>query len=78
MRLDEGPEPGFPQYIRQASIAVQLVVALDQALALQCQALRQEAEVRTFDAVGNSLTARVVRIFRFHDIHRFAAPRRAH
>ena len=54
MRFDEGPEPGLPQDVRQARIAMQLVVALDQALALRRQALRQEAEIEVLSPAGES------------------------
>src|SRR6202166_4701142 len=54
MGFDEGSEPGFPQYVWQAGIAVQLVVALDQATALLGQAVRQEAEIRALKLVDTS------------------------
>src|SRR6202790_2015258 len=71
MGFNERSEPGFPQYVWQAGIAVQFVVALDQAPPLRGQAVRQEAEVRALNLVGTSCIARVVRAL-CHDIHRSA------
>lgn len=73
MGFDERSEPGLPQYVWQAGIAAQFVVALDQATALPGQAVRQEAEVRALNLVDTSHTACVVRTL-CHDIHR-SAPR---
>ena len=73
MGFNEGSELGFPQYVWQAGMAVQFVVALDQATALRGQAVRQEAEVRALSLVDTSHMACVVRTL-CHDTHR-SAPR---
>src|ERR1700719_3912968 len=45
MGFDEGSELGLPQCIRQTTITVQIVIALDQASALNAEGLRQDTEV---------------------------------
>ena len=48
--FDEGPKSRLPQNIRQAAIAVQAMVAFNQASALVAQVLREKAElVQGFD-----------------------------
>ena len=54
MRLDEGSEPCLPEDVGQAGIAMQFMVALDQALTLCRQALRQETEIVVLSLVGES------------------------
>jgi hypothetical protein len=72
MGFDERSEPGFPQYVWQAGLAVQLVVALDQATALCGQAVGQEVKVRALNLVGTSHVAWLARTL-CHDIHRSAS-----
>src|ERR1700737_3653286 len=60
MRLDEGPEPCLPEDVGQARIAMQLMVALDQALTLCRQALRQETEIAILSLVGESRVTCIV------------------
>ena len=71
MRLDEGPEPRLPQDVRQAGVAVQLMIALDQAAALRSQALRQEAEIDVLSPADESRIARVRKPC--HDFYRPAS-----
>ena len=72
MRLDEGPEPRLPKDVRQTSVAVQLMIALDQTPALRNQALRQEAEIEVLSLAGEGRIARVVRN-QCHDFYRPAS-----
>ena len=71
MGFDERTEPGLPQYIRQTAIAVQVMVALDQASALTAQVLRQKAEIGTAAAVRKRLVTCAHRRL-CHPVHRFA------
>ncbi|MEI9924550.1 MAG: hypothetical protein WDN50_14360 [Bradyrhizobium sp.] len=57
MPFNERPEPGLPEDIRQAGVAMQIVIRLDQAAALRGQAVRQKPEVRALGPVDhNSIT----------------------
>jgi hypothetical protein len=69
MGFDEGAKPRFPQEIRQAAIAVQAVIAFNQASALIAQILREKAEVRTATAVRKHIAACAAWLCR--PIHRF-------
>src|SRR5260370_38774445 len=71
MRFDEGPEPRLPKDVRQAGIAVQFVIALDQAAALRDQVLRQETEIKVRGLVGKLRATRIVRKL----CHDFVSPR---
>src|SRR6202022_4688732 len=73
MRRDEGAEPSLPQHVWQACVAVQLMVALDQALTLRSQALRQETEIEVLRLVGESCLTRIVG--NRHNFHRSASRR---
>src|SRR6516225_8261707 len=68
MGLDERSEAGFPQHIRQAGVAVQLVVALDETPAMSDQDIRKQAEVDVLNRFEMSLIGCLVGIFRneFH------------
>jgi len=68
MRLDEGAEPGLPQDVGQAGVAVKLMIALDQAPALWGQVPGQEAEVGAFSLAGESCSIRIAR----REFHRIA------
>jgi hypothetical protein len=72
MCLDERAEPGLPKNVRQASVAVQFMIALDQTPALRSQALRQEAEIEILSLAGEGRIARVVRNH-CHDFYRPAS-----
>ena len=72
MRLDEGAEPRLPKDVRQTSVAVQLMIALDQTPALRNQALRQEAEIEVLSLAGEGRIARVARNH-CHDFYRPAS-----
>ena len=77
MPFNERPEPGLPQDIRQAGVAMQLVIRLDQTPALRGQALRQKPEIRALGGVDESRitdACRNICVARnpCHDIHRFA------
>ena len=74
MGFDEGSEPRLPQDVWQASIAMQFMVALDQAPALHCQALRQEAEIEVLSLGGESRNMCIVRKL-CRDFHRPASLR---
>src|SRR6202051_2606564 len=69
MGLDERSKPGLPQDVWQASIAVQLMVAFDQALTLHCQALRQKTGIKILRLVRDNRLTCVIR----HDLHRSAS-----
>src|SRR5260370_3610784 len=73
MRFDEGSEPLLPKDVRQASVAVQFMVALDQALTLQCQALWQETEIQVRSLVGKRRATCVSNLR--HGFHRSASRR---
>lgn len=74
MRLDEGSEPCLPEDVGQAGIAMQFMVALDQALTLGRQALRQETEITVLSLVGESRMTCIVSD-RCHGFYRPASPR---
>ena len=71
MLLDEGSEPGLPQDVRQAGVAVQFVVALDQTLTLHGQAGRQETEIEVLSLVCDTRPTRIFRD-RCHGFHHHA------
>src|ERR1700757_1404718 len=75
MNLDEGSEPGLPQHVWQAGVAMQFMVALDQTLTLCGQALRQETEIAVLSLVGGIRLTRIVG--NRHGFHRPASSRRA-
>src|SRR6202167_99448 len=72
MRFDEVPQPGLPQDVRKARIAMQFMITDDQALALRRQALRQETEIKVLDPAGESHATHIICSV-CHSFHRHAS-----
>ncbi len=71
MRLDEMPQSGSPQDVRKRPIAVQFVVADDQAPALRRQVLRQETRIKVLNPAGESHATHII-CGVCHSFHRHA------
>src|SRR4029077_6981681 len=69
MGLYERSKTSLPQYVRQAGVTVELVIALDEAEALPDHNIRQEAEI---DVLNRRVMNRIVCVVTVpHDVHRF-------